>query len=305
MIIDLRHIGAGGPDLSSVCSHYQEWTHQDVFVPAIENAFDTAEVLACGHGGCATSGANTRIIVVNQSGVNGWVVGDFVRHSVDIFLTYGLLDFVDSANAALTQQLLDQTLHESKPGIIDWLSALDKRGGQPCALGMPRPARVDWTQFGIPSEQGFLIQMGGDSAVLTFIFLHELAHLLTGGSCHENPSNVLKMELSCDQQARQWFLRGPVAPTSVIAWMVTVDDYQSLEGPVLNQEQGYGGPNQSDVRMMFPASDWKLRSDLFLVDWKAHCLDSPQEGECRSFSVQFQMGKDIAAVPKPSACIPH
>jgi len=303
MIVEVRHQGTGGEDLTNTCSHYPVWATQDFFDPVIRAAFNNAEVSACGHGGCAVPGANVRVVVVNDASINGWVVGDFVHHRVDIYLTYGLMDFIDSANAALSQQLLDEAAHSTVPGIDDWLATLAKRGGEPCALGMPRPAHPDLTQFGVTSEQSAQMFLSEDLSVVTFILLHELAHLLTGGSCHENPNDVLKMEEACDQIARKWFFREGVAPTGVAAWMITVDDYERLVGPILNQQLGYNGPNRTDVRAMFPGSDWKARSDALLQDWKLKCTPSTDQGVCKGFVLQFDVATQISAIPQPEACV--
>lgn len=301
-VLNMRSNGNPPTDLSPICSHYQDWGNRDFFTPPIELAFNTAEPLACGHGGCVTSGANARVVIVNDANVNGWVLSDPTVHRIDIFLTVGLLDFADGATAALTQQLIDATGQSNKPGIISVLMALHDRSGEVCKAGMPRPAQADLTALGLNTEQLYEMQMSGDAGVLTFIFLHEFAHLLSNGPCGVTTGNIVQIENACDRRARGWFFKGSTAPTDVFAWMLTIGSYQSLEGPLLSSQGGFPGVGADSLRSMFPASDWKSRSNALFADWQSNCATAPATGVCSGFSFQTQVASQIASAPMPGAC---
>jgi hypothetical protein len=299
----MRSNGSPPVNLSSICLHYQDWGDRDFFTPPIELAFDTAEPLACGHSGCATSGANARVVVVNDFKINGWVLNDPGVHRIDIFLTVGLLDFADGSTASLTQQLIDATGQSNKPGIVSVLAALHDRSGEACGDGgMPRPPKPDLTALGVTDEQLYTMQMSGDAGILTFVFLHEFAHLLSGGPCGVTTGSIMQIENACDQRARGWFFKGATAFTDVYSWMAIIGSYQALEGPLLTSQAGFAGGGAHSLRQMFPASDWKSRANALFRDWKERCQSSPATGVCAGFPLQAQVASQIANVPIPTAC---
>lgn len=301
-VLNMRSNGSPPADLSSICLHYQDWGNRDFFTPPIELAFDTAEPLACGHSGCVTSATNARVVIVNDATINGWVLSDPGVHRIDIFLTVGLLDFADGTTASLTQQLIDATGQSNKPGIVNVLTALHTRSGEVCAAGMPRPPKPDLTAVGVTDEQLYTMQMSGDAGILTFVFLHEFAHLLSGGPCGVTTGSIMQIENACDQGARGWFFKGEVAPTDVYSWMAIIGSYQALEGPLLASQAGFAGGGAGSFRQMFPASDWKSRANALATDWKAKCQSSPATGVCAGFALQAQVASQIANVPIPTAC---
>jgi hypothetical protein len=301
LVINLRGSDFSGPAIDACKKSNSSFRAGDLYqwvFPQLGYAFDQAERAQCGNLGCLGSRSVT-LVIFPDSLANAAVLR--TSDGLTLFMNTGLIDFVDAMARSLNQDLKDIQNHVNPSnGFADWMMSMVRAGGGQCGFHVkfptPTVAQEDMTR-----EESLA------SAAYQVVFAHELSHYLTPQfHCNYSGSDPLSLEMSCDKIAEDKLLRvggTTFVPISVVAWMMSMESYERLTGPLYHDfYMTHDAP--STFEAMFPARDWKVRAEQVVREWRGFCSSGASSLLCPSgYEDAIGFADNMTRWNLPNACL--
>jgi hypothetical protein len=305
LIVDIRK-GRSAPAVDeSLCGRTGEGSIGTSYgwLPAyLIDAFDTAEIAACGQPGCASRDLPVRVYI--RWGQVPVLQESASRSKVVLFMTTALIDVVESSLTTVFQDLVSGDHNGLTKSFKAWLQTVDRAAGRPCS-GVPT-AFAGLTRRPQGGQEFSQIRTMGQ-VFYRFVFAHELGHVLRGADCGAGVgAEALTLEKRCDRLAFEW-MSAPnqrmMMPPLLILPAVGLDHYTAVLDPLLARMLNAGGG--SLVRDN-SAVQWGKRADAILSDWDTLCRAGQGNADtvCRSgWKEGVEEMRDLIDVSKPDACV--
>lgn len=300
LVLKLRGSVNSGPAFDACAKNRSTTRAGDLYqwvLPQLGYAFDQAERAQCGYLGCLGN-ASITLFIYPDALANASVKRD--QNALTLTLNTGLIDFVDATARSLRSDMVKMQKHETPTaGFGDWMMSMVRAGGQACGFHV---------RFPTPSVavKDRMQEMEFASSAYQAVLGHELSHYLTPHyACNYAGNDPLALEMSCDKIAEDRLLRmnsSTFVPAIVVAWMMAMESYERLTGP-LYHDLYMTTDAPASFQAMFPARDWKARAEQLAHEWNEFCASGVRSPLCPSgYDDAIRFSEAMIRRNPPRAC---